>query len=227
MRSLRRAAKLSTTALAATGGVESRPVTPRAKRGREPETATPSPSETGIEWEDGPATPGAWRASPLAGVACRVDLIGTWHTPDLNCSVTAASEEAAQASVAFPAGTLAMTVETRLWAQGERHVVGVDEAGRGPLAGPVVAAAVSIIPPPAKRSKGADDVSAVDIDPPVPGVHDSKLLTEEQREQLFSKLVQHPRVRWAVAAVGPGDIDRHNILRVRSYSSNSRYHYYH
>ncbi len=60
-------------------------------------------------------------------------------------------------------------------------LAGVDEAGRGPLAGPVVAAAC-IIPPHVH----------------VPGIDDSKKLNEAQREEVYSALTSHPEIRWAV-----------------------------
>lgn len=59
--------------------------------------------------------------------------------------------------------------------------IGVDEAGRGPLAGPVVAAAC-IIP----------------ADVLIEGIQDSKQLNQEQREQLYQELTCHPEVMWAV-----------------------------
>ena len=86
--------------------------------------------------------------------------------------------------------------EAKWWAAGCRRVAGVDEAGRGPLAGPVVAAAV-IVP--------AD----VHLD----GVDDSKVLTEQQREELYELLTTHPRVSWAVSVVEHTVIDDINILQ--------------
>jgi len=74
------------------------------------------------------------------------------------------------------------------------RVAGVDEAGRGCLAGPVVAAAV--VP-------GADFV--------LPGVDDSKALTAEGRERL-SQYIRRHALAWAFAAVPATDIDRINIL---------------
>jgi ribonuclease HII len=73
-------------------------------------------------------------------------------------------------------------------------LAGVDEAGRGPLAGPVVAAAV-ILPP------------SVTIE----GVRDSKKVPEQEREQLFWKILSSA-VDFGVGAVGPDEIDRINIL---------------
>lgn len=72
-------------------------------------------------------------------------------------------------------------MEQQLWSKGYRRVGGVDEVGRGPLAGPVVAA-VCIIP---------EDVH-------IPGVDDSKKLSEEAREELYKALTTHPRITWAV-----------------------------
>jgi ribonuclease HII len=73
-------------------------------------------------------------------------------------------------------------------------VAGVDEAGRGALAGPVVAAAVVVHP----RHL-------------VPGVDDSKLLSPSERERL-AQAVKDGALAWAVAAVPPDIIDRVNIL---------------
>jgi ribonuclease HII len=72
---------------------------------------------------------------------------------------------------------------------------GCDEAGRGCLAGPVVAAAV-ILPP--------------DFFHPL--LNDSKQLTEKQRDQL-RKVVEEEAVAWAVAGLSPEEIDRINILK--------------
>jgi len=84
--------------------------------------------------------------------------------------------------------------ERALLKQGVWPVAGCDEAGRGPLAGPVVAAAVVLDP---KRiPKGLDD---------------SKRLTAEQREELFEKICRTSA--FAVAFASPARIDRDNILR--------------
>jgi len=85
--------------------------------------------------------------------------------------------------------------ERKLWAKGVCHVAGIDEAGRGPLAGPVVAAAV-IMP----------------HDFLIEGVDDSKLLSHEEREVLYD------RIRTSAVSVGVGVVDHHcideiNILR--------------
>jgi ribonuclease HII len=85
--------------------------------------------------------------------------------------------------------------EQRVYAEGLAPVAGVDEAGRGPLAGPVVAAAV-ILPP------------ALEL----PGLADSKQLTAEQRELLFA-LITAGALAVGVSCVGPQRIDQVNILR--------------
>lgn len=81
-------------------------------------------------------------------------------------------------------------------AAGWQHICGIDEVGRGPLAGPVMAAAVLI-----------------DESFSLPGIHDSKKLRPKQREQLAQQLREDPRVRWHVAAVSSEEIDSLNILR--------------
>lgn len=73
--------------------------------------------------------------------------------------------------------------EQYFWSKGYPKVIGVDEAGRGPLAGPVVAAAC-IVP---------HDVNIVGID-------DSKKLTMEQREKLYSFITTHPSITWSMYA---------------------------
>ncbi|KXK16501.1 MAG: ribonuclease HII [Fimbriimonadaceae bacterium] len=76
----------------------------------------------------------------------------------------------------------------------EEGVAGIDEAGRGPLAGPVVAAAV-ILP------SGFDTL----------GLDDSKKLTSQQREEWAEKI--RFKAHWGLAIVGPSQIDRTNILQ--------------
>ncbi len=85
--------------------------------------------------------------------------------------------------------------EHRLRAQGFRVIAGLDEAGRGPWAGPVVAAAVVL--PPKKKWMGLDD---------------SKKLSPEQREKIFSLLLKR-ETAVGVGIVDAAEIDRLNILR--------------
>ena len=89
-----------------------------------------------------------------------------------------------------------MQEEAEAHAQGYRSVCGIDEAGRGPLAGPVVAAAV-ILPP------GYE----------LPGLTDSKQLSARRREQLFEHLMQESSVLKSIAQADVAEIDSLNILR--------------
>jgi ribonuclease HII len=93
--------------------------------------------------------------------------------------------------------------ERALRLRGIVRIAGVDEAGRGPLAGPVVAAA-AILP-----------VAWIEAGLPaaLQGLDDSKQLTAAQRERFYQVLTTHPSIRFAVAAVEPAEIDRLNILR--------------
>ena len=87
-----------------------------------------------------------------------------------------------------------LTHERRLWDSGRSLIAGVDEVGRGPLAGPVVAAAV-ILPH--------------DFD--VLGIDDSKKLSPKKREEL-AEVIKEKALAWSVGWVGPERIDEINIL---------------
>jgi ribonuclease HII len=100
--------------------------------------------------------------------------------------------------------------ESELWRGGAMLVAGVDEAGRGPLAGPVVAAAV-ILP------QGWHDIG---FDERLRDLNDSKQLTEIQRENFFSILTTHMEIRYAIAVVNEETIDRINILQATHRAMN-------
>ncbi len=87
--------------------------------------------------------------------------------------------------------------ERRLWAAGYRMVCGADEAGAGPLAGPVYAAAV-ILPPELELA----------------GLNDSKKLTAKQRDVLFD-LIRERADAFAITAVDIEEIDAYDILNAR------------
>lgn len=89
-----------------------------------------------------------------------------------------------------------MEAESAAYAAGYTCVCGIDEAGRGPLAGPVMAAAV-VLPP---------EFS-------LPGLNDSKQLTARRREALYAALMDDDRVKKCVAEASVEEIDRLNILR--------------
>jgi ribonuclease HII len=100
--------------------------------------------------------------------------------------------------------------ERVLWNQGVARVAGVDEAGRGPLAGPVIAAA-AVLP-----SKWAESGLPHELE----GLNDSKQLTAVQREKFFAFLTACPEVQFAIAQVGAGKIDAINILRATHRAMN-------
>ena len=85
-------------------------------------------------------------------------------------------------------------LEAELWDQGFEYVCGVDEAGRGPLCGPVVAAAC-ILP----RGFVIEELN------------DSKKLTEKKREQLFDEITQNA-IAYSIAASSVEEINETNIL---------------
>ena len=89
-------------------------------------------------------------------------------------------------------------------------MAGVDEAGRGPLAGPVVAAAV-ILPARWRGSRIQADLREL---------NDSKQLTEAQREQFFDILTAHPEIQFGIAIVDSLTIDRVNILQATHRAMN-------
>jgi len=86
-------------------------------------------------------------------------------------------------------------LERELMQRGYGRIAGVDEAGRGPLAGPVVAAAVVFAP-----------------DTEIEGIADSKALRENRRNELAVLIKKHA-LAWATASASPGEIDTINILQ--------------
>jgi len=93
--------------------------------------------------------------------------------------------------------------ERELLSRGVLVIAGVDEAGRGPLAGPVVAAA-AILP---------SEWCEIGLPYPLRGLNDSKQLTPEAREEYYAALTSDGRVRFGVAAVAVSVIDTVNILQ--------------
>lgn len=86
--------------------------------------------------------------------------------------------------------------EVRKQGPGHQVIAGIDEAGRGPLAGPVVAAAC-ILPQ----------------DAWIAGVNDSKQLTAEKRAEIFANIIACPGVYYGVGIVSPEEIDQINIYQ--------------
>ncbi len=101
--------------------------------------------------------------------------------------------------------------ERELLRRGCTRVAGVDEAGRGPLAGPVVAAAV-VFPP---------DWLTGGLPPELAGLNDSKQLTAARREAFFAFLTSRAEIQFAVAETSPADIDALNILQATHRAMNA------
>ena len=97
-----------------------------------------------------------------------------------------------------------LAFERDLWQQGLSHVAGVDEAGCGPLAGPVVTAAVVF--PKTWLESGLPSRFR--------GLNDSKQLHEEEREKFFERLISTPEIRHAIVTIDVETIDRLNIRQV-------------
>jgi ribonuclease HII len=85
-------------------------------------------------------------------------------------------------------------IEADLRSQGYKNIAGIDEVGRGPLAGPVVAAACIL---PEKFF--------------IKGINDSKKITEEVRKRIYDKLITHKDVIYSLSIVEPSIIDQINI----------------
>ena len=94
------------------------------------------------------------------------------------------------------------TLENEIYASGISLICGVDEAGRGPLAGPVCAAAV-ILP------RGLD----------IPGLNDSKKLSEKKREELFD-VICRGAAAYGIAFAGVEEIEKFNILNATFLAMN-------
>jgi len=95
-----------------------------------------------------------------------------------------------------------------------QYAVGIDEAGRGPLAGPVVCAACIIYTNENRNTSNKDDVNNMkSLLEQLDSVADSKVLTEEKREELYEILVNAGKyVKYGVSIIDNNEIDRINIL---------------
>ena len=100
--------------------------------------------------------------------------------------------------------------ERELLARGCRRLAGVDEAGRGPLAGPVLAAA--FVFPAAWILDGIPEAFC--------GLNDSKQLSEVRREAFFELLTRHAELQFCIAEVSPAEIDEVNILHATHRAMN-------
>src|SRR3989344_3764619 len=132
--------------------------------------------------------------------------------------------------------------EKKLWKKGYKCVVGLDEAGRGPLAGPVVATAVminqkfeyqnskQIQKTKIKNSKHGEFWKFENSDLDIVSdfvlrisnfrIRDSKLMSARQREAVYKKLTICPEIRWGVGIVSEKIIDKINILEATKLAMN-------
>jgi ribonuclease HII len=100
--------------------------------------------------------------------------------------------------------------EKKLWKQGFKIIAGLDEAGRGPLAGPVVAVATVLKLGNFKIGKFIENYK---LKIENLGVRDSKKLSAKQREEIYEKLVACKDIVWGVGIVSEKVIDKINILQ--------------
>lgn len=90
-----------------------------------------------------------------------------------------------------------LSEEKKLWKKGYQRVACLDEAGRGPLAGPVVAGVVML-----------KNLSKFDLDK----IKDSKQLTAKKREEFYRLIIKNPDIEWGMGKVSEKVIDKINIL---------------
>lgn len=136
------------------------------------------------------------RGATTKGTRRSERLTSTKTSTIKKCSDVVVKQDDGAVATTFKHGTLDRKMEAKRIAKGCSIVVGVDEAGRGPLAGPVVAAACY-----------------VPLDVEITGIHDSKKLDEAQREELFEKLIAHPDIQYKIHITGAKRIDQINILQ--------------
>jgi len=109
--------------------------------------------------------------------------------------------------------------EKKLWRKGFKIVAGLDEAGRGSLAGPVVAAACALRNFKFAGRRIADspkgcilNLKSILNDKNFKLIKDSKLLSAKKREKFYKILTKHPQIEWGIGVVSEKVIDKINIL---------------
>lgn len=103
---------------------------------------------------------------------------------------------------------LNLSEEKNLWKKGYKTVAGLDEAGRGPLAGPVVAGAV-ILNSKFKNKKSKLQLETQNL---LKEVDDSKKLSPKKREKLYKLIIKNQNIKWGIGIVSEKVIDKINIL---------------
>ncbi len=101
--------------------------------------------------------------------------------------------------------------EQEAWLKHQQWSIGIDEAGRGPLAGPVVVAALSFPP---HLFESYLEVEWVQV------LNDSKKLSEKKRDALYEKIIADTQLYWSVAVIDPPVIDEVNILEATTLGMN-------
>jgi ribonuclease HII len=112
--------------------------------------------------------------------------------------------------------------ERKLWKKGFKRVVGLDEAGRGPLAGPVIAAAVTVVPTKLKIKNRASEGSEGGEENKVlfdcqklkiilKEIKDSKKLSQKKRDKLYELITENQNIKWGIGRVSEKVIDKINI----------------
>jgi len=94
--------------------------------------------------------------------------------------------------------------EKKLWRKGYKRVVCLDEAGRGPIAGPVTAAAVTICPAKFKIQNSKFKI--------LREIRDSKKLSAKKRKEFYKLITKNPAIEWGIGKVSEKIIDKINIL---------------
>ncbi len=100
----------------------------------------------------------------------------------------------------------------------KKYIIGIDEVGRGPLAGPVTVAAVAL-PRNWKMGNGKWKMGFRKLPP----LRDSKKLSPKKREEWFKYIKNHPKIHYAVASVPPKTIDKINISQAANLAATKAF----
>jgi len=106
--------------------------------------------------------------------------------------------------------------EKKLRQCGYKRIAGLDEAGRGPLAGPVVAAAVALC----NFQFSISNFQSIFNDPIFKKIKDSKKMSARAREEVYNVLIKHPNIEWGIGIISEKVIDKINILEATKLAMN-------
>jgi ribonuclease HII len=96
--------------------------------------------------------------------------------------------------------------EKKLWKRGYKVVACIDEVGRGPLAGPVIAVALCFVP---KLNRIKENLIRLSF----PRLRDSKQLSQKKREEFYKLITENPGIGWGIGIVSEKIIDKINIFQ--------------